>query len=114
MAEPEEQEEESIGALIGRLVEDGKGYARAEIGYYRTLAASKLGEARTGLILGAVALVIALCTVTALLVGLILLLSSLVGPGLATLIVIVGALALAGLLGWLAWARISRLFGDKP
>lgn len=114
MTEPEEQEEESIGALIGRLAEDGKGYARAEIGYYRTLAASKLGEARAGLILGAAALVIALCAVTALIVGLILSLSTLVGPGLATLIVIAGALALAGLLGWLAWRQVGRLFGSKP
>lgn len=112
MAEPEVQEE-SIGALIGRLVEDGKAYARAELGYYRTLAASKLGEAKAGLMLGAAALVIALCSVTALLVGLILSLAPLVGPGWATLIVIVGALALSGLLGWLAYRHIQRLFGGN-
>ncbi|WP_029724500.1 phage holin family protein [Sphingomonas sp. UNC305MFCol5.2] len=112
MSEPE-AEEEGIGELIGRLVEDGKGFARAEIGYYRTLAASKLGEARAGLILGIAALVIALCSVTALLVGLILSLTPLVGPGLATLIVIVVALALAGLLGWFAYRNVARLFGGK-
>ncbi len=111
MAEPET--EESIGALIGRLVEDGKGYARAEIGYYRTLAVSKLGEARSGVILGVAALVIALCAVTALLVGLILSLATLVGPGWATLIVIVAALALSALLGWLAYKRFQRMFGSK-
>ncbi|MDP5278570.1 phage holin family protein [Sphingomonas sp. DG1-23] len=109
----EQENEESIGTLIGRLVEDGKGYARAEIGYYRTLAASKLGEAKLGLILGAAALVLALCTVTALLVGLILSLSPLVGPGWATLIVILVALALSALLGWLAYKRILRLFGSE-
>lgn len=113
MDEPDTQEE-SIGVLIGRLVEDGKSYARAEIGYYRTLAASKFAEARLGLIFGATALVIALCSVTALLVGLILALAPLVGPGWATLIVILAALALAALLGWLAWQRIQRLFGSKP
>jgi hypothetical protein len=112
VAEPE-TEEESIGALIGRLVEDGKGYAYAEIGYYRTLAASKLGEAKLGLIFGVTALVIALCAVTALLVGLILSLATLVGPGWATLIVIVAALALSGLLGWLAYKRIQRLLGTE-
>ncbi len=109
-----ETQEESIGALIGRLVEDGKGFARAEIGYYRTLATSKLGEAKGGLIFGAAALVIALSAVTALLVGLILSLATLVGPGLATLIVILTALALSGLLGWLAYKRILRLFGSEP
>lgn len=107
-----EPEEESIGELIGRLVEDGKGVARAEIDYYRALAATKVGEARAGLILGIAALVIALCSVTALLVGLILSLAPLVGPGLATLIVIVVALALASLLGWLAYRHLARLFGD--
>ena len=89
MGEPEA--EESIGELIGRLVEDGKGVARAEIDYYRALAATKVGEARAGLILS---------------------LAPLVGPGLATLIVIVVALALAGLLGWLAYRHLARLFGD--
>lgn len=111
MAEPEE---ETIGALIGRLAEDGKAYARAEIGYYRTLATAKLGEIRNGVILGAAALVIALCSVTALLVGLILSLATLVGPGFATLIVIAGALAVAGLLGWLAYRSIATSFGSKP
>ncbi|ATY31459.1 phage holin family protein [Sphingomonas psychrotolerans] len=110
MAEPET---ESIGALIGRLVADGKGYAHAELGYYRTLAASKLGEAKLGLIFGAAALVIALCAITALLVGLILALATLIGPGWATLIVIAAALALSALLGWLAYTRIQRLFGSK-
>ena len=113
MAEPDAPEE-SIGTLIGRLVEDGKAYARAEIGYYRTLAAAKLSEAKAGLILGAAALVIALCTVTALLVGLILSLTPLIGPGLATLAVVFGALLLSGLLGWLAVRHIQRLFGSEP
>jgi hypothetical protein len=111
VAEPET--EESIGTLIGRLVADGKDYAHAEIGYYRTLAASKLGEAKLGLIFGMAALVIALCTVTALLVGLILALATLIGPGWATLIVIAAALALSALLAWLAYTRIQRLFGSK-
>ena len=67
------------------------------------------GEAKNGLILGIAALVIALSTVTALLVGLILTLATLVGPGFATLIVLVGALAIAGLLGWLAYRHIARM-----
>jgi hypothetical protein len=63
------------------------------------------------MILGIAALVIALCSVTALLVGLILSLMPLVGPGFATLIVILVALALAALLGWLAYRHMARLFG---
>ena len=102
-------QEGSVGDLLGRLVEDGKGFVRAEVGYYRTLAGRMAGEAKNGLILGIAALVIALSTVTALLVGLILTLATLVGPGFATLIVLVGALAIAGLLGWLAYRHIARM-----
>ena len=113
MAEPQ-TEEESIGELLGRLVEDGKGFARAELGYYRTLATGKLRAAGLGLGLGVAALVLAGSAVTALLVGLILALATLVGPGWSTAIVIVGALALAGLLGWLAYRRLSTIFGSQP
>jgi hypothetical protein len=108
------QEQEGIGTLLGRLIEDGKGFARAEIGYYRTLALAKLAEAKTGVVLGAGALAIALAALTALLVGLILTLATLVGPGLATLIVIGAALAAAGLLGWLAYRHFAAMFGVRP
>jgi hypothetical protein len=111
VAEPDNQE--SIGALLSRLVEDGKSFARAEIGYYRTLALAKLGEATGGLVLGMVALVLLLSAVTALLVGLILTLATLVGPGFATLIVILATLLVAGLLGWLAYRHMLRVFGGK-
>jgi hypothetical protein len=106
-----EQQGEGVGALFGRLVDDGKAFARAEIGYYRTLAAIKAGQAKGGLILIVAAVLIASACVTALLVGLILSLATLVGPGLATLIVIVGALVLAGLLGWLGVRSLQRGFG---
>jgi hypothetical protein len=111
VAEPDNQE--SIGALLSRLVEDGKSFARAEIGYYRTLVLAKLGEATGGLVLGVVALVLLLSAVTALLVGLILTLATLVGPGFATLIVILATLVVAGLLGWLAYRHMLRVFGGK-
>jgi hypothetical protein len=111
VAEPDNQD--SIGALLSRLVEDGKSFARAEIGYYRTLALTKLSEAAGGLVLGVLALVLALSAVTAMLVGLILTLATVVGPGFATLIVILATLAVAGLLGWLAYRHMLRVFGGK-
>ena len=58
-------------------------------------------------------LVLVLSAVTALLVGLILTLATLVGPGFATLIVILATLVVAGLLGWLAYRHMLRVFGDK-
>jgi hypothetical protein len=110
MAGPDHQDE-SLGALFGRLVEDGKGYARAEIAYYKTLARAKLGEARTGLLLGAVALVLLVAAAIALVVGSLLALATLVGPGYATLITVAVTLVVAGLLGWFAAKHLQRAFG---
>lgn len=90
-------DEESIGALFARLVEDAKRYARAELGYYRTLAAERLGDVRNGLIAGTVALVLGFSAIIALLVGLVLALAPLVGPLGATAIVVGVALAIVGL-----------------
>ena len=106
-------EEESVGELLQRLVEDGKGYVHAEIGYYRTLVEAKLGAARSGLVLAAIALVLLFAAAIALVVGLVLTLATLVGPGFATLIVVVGMAAIAALLGWIAWARLKRAFGGE-
>ncbi|HEX8302325.1 phage holin family protein [Sphingomonas sp.] len=109
----QQPEDEGIGELLGRLVEDGKGYAQAEIGYYRTLARSKLRDATAMLWMGATALVLAFVALVALAVGLVLTLSSLVGPGWATLIVFTGITAIAAILGWLAWTHVKRMMGQK-
>lgn len=108
---PPEPQEESVGALFGRLVEDGKGFARAELTYYRILLTGKLGEAGVGIGFGVAALVLGCSAFTALLVGLILSLATLIGPGLATLAVVLVTLAITGLLGWLAYKRVMRVFG---
>lgn len=113
MAGPADKEE-SVGALLGRLVDDGKGYARAEISYYKALARAKLTEARGGLIFGAVALVLLHLALIGLVVGLVLTLTPLVGPGLATLIVVGTFLVLASVLAWLAGKHFQRAFGSKP
>ena len=106
-------EEEGIGELLGRLVEDGKGYAQAEIGYYRALIRSKLPDVTAALWMGAVALALVFAAMIALVVGLVLTLATLVGPGWATLIVFAGILAIAGLMGWLAYGHVKRLMGQK-
>jgi hypothetical protein len=109
-----EPDEKSIGDLLQQLVEDGRGYAEAEIGYYRTLVRSKLRDARGMLWTGAVALVLAQAAAVALVVGLVFTLAPLVGPGFATLIVVFAFLAIAGLMGWLAWTHVKRIFKEKP
>ncbi|RYY22951.1 MAG: hypothetical protein EOP62_21800 [Sphingomonadales bacterium] len=113
MSEPQ-PEERGLGDLLGQLVEDGKGYAHAEIGYYRTLLRAKLLDARAALWLGATAMALALAASVALVVGLVLTLSPLVGPGWATLIVVVGIGAIAGIMARLAWVQVKRILGEKP
>lgn len=106
--------DESLGDLFGRLVDDARGFGQAEVDYYRTLLRERLRAAKTSLWMGAVAMSLALAASVALVVGLVLTLAPLVGPGWATLIVVSVALALAGLMGWLAWQQIKRVIGNMP
>lgn len=86
--------DESIGDLIGRLLEDGRSYARAEIDLLRQIARHRAARARTGLILVAAGAVLALSALTALILGLVLGLATLIHPLLAGLVV---AALLAGI-----------------
>jgi len=105
--------EESIGTLVGRLADDARAYAQAEAKYYRTVAEERLGEARVGLALAAVALLLGLAAAIALIVGLVLTLATLIGPGAATLIVVALTAGIAVGLGWLAYQRLSGVFRNK-
>lgn len=97
-----------IGQLFSQLVNDGKRYARAEVDFYKAKAADKAQPVKMAAIYGGAALTLALSSVTALLVGLILSLEPQVGPFAATLIVVLATLAIAGLLGWLAYRQLSE------
>ncbi|ODP38512.1 phage holin family protein [Sphingomonas turrisvirgatae] len=106
-----EDQDESIGALVTRLIADGRGYAAAEAGYWRALVVDRLADVKSLTILGCTALLLVNAAVIALIVGALLSLATLVGPGLATLLVVLVTLAIAGLLGWLAlrhWRRVTR------
>ena len=105
--------EESIGDLFGRLIDDGKSYAKAEIDLYRQIALHRAGRARTGLIALAAGAVLLFSSLTALILGLVLGLSLWIGPWLAGLAV---ALLLA-LTGYAAirfgLAGLRALKGDE-
>lgn len=104
-----EEQDEGVGTLIARAVADGRAYANAEIGYWRALAADRVADVRSLAIFGVAALLVVNAAVIALILGLLLVLTPLVGPGLATLIVVLAFLALAGLLGWLALKHLRRV-----
>ena len=104
----EPDEEEGIGALIARAVADGRAYADAEIAYWRALAMDRLADARSAAVLAILVLLLAQAAAIALIVGLVMILTPHVGPGLATLIVVLIAAAAAALFARAALRRFRR------
>lgn len=91
--------DESIADLVGRLVDDGKAYARAELGLYREIAVHRAGRARSGLALLGAGAALLLAALIALTVGGVLGLAVLIGP--------LGAgLAIAAVLALIAYVLI--------
>jgi len=93
-APAQDPRDESIGDLVGRLIEDGRTYAQAEIELLKRIAQHRAGRARTGLIMLVAGGVLALSALTALIFGFVLGLATLIGPvlaGLAVAAVLAGA-----------------------
>ena len=107
MEEPPKPDD-SIPSLVGRLIDDGEDFVRAELKLYRARALARLDNARNAIILVVIALSLAQAVIVAALVGALILLRPEVGPGWATAIVVVAGLALAGLLGWLAMYQLKK------
>ncbi|MEH3047961.1 phage holin family protein [Sphingomonas adhaesiva] len=101
-------DDRSIPHLVSRLTGDAREVARAEIALAKAKAGAAVTRYRTAAIYFAVAGVLALAALIALLVGLILSLATLVGPGFATLIVIGATLAAAAALAFAGKSRLSR------
>jgi len=104
--------ESSIGELFGRVTEDARAFARAEIALYRTIATHRVSKARNG----AIALVAALFLVNAALITLFvciaLALALHIGPLLAGLAVFV----VVGIVGFVlvryGIGKMAALSGD--
>jgi fatty acid desaturase len=99
-----------IGDLFGRLIDDGKAYAQAEVDLVRARAEHQADRAKLPAILGAAAFAFGIAAVIALVMTLVLSLASLLGPLagglLATLVAVLvaGGLALAAAKSWRAGA----------
>lgn len=93
--------EESIGDLVGRLADDARAYARAEVALVKQIARHRAGKAKTGLILLGAGILVLLCALIALMFGLVLGLATLIGP--------LGAgLAVAALLGAVGYGLVRH------
>ena len=113
MADAGEPKEESIGELIGRLTEDGRAFVKAEVDVYKAIAARRMGRARNGLIALTIGAVLLICSVTALLLGLVLWLATLIGPLLAGLAVAATLILIGLVLVRVGIGGLKALGGDE-
>jgi uncharacterized membrane protein YccC len=105
--------EESIGALFGRLAEDGRAYARAELNLYRHIARRRAARARGGLIALIAGAVLLLSSLTALIFGLVLWLAGLIGALLAGLAVAALLILIGFMLIRFGISGLKALGGDE-
>lgn len=103
------QPERPIGDLVQQLTEEGKAYARAELGVAKAVAAAKARALALPATLFGAALLFAQAAVTVFAVGVFAALYWLFGPVLAGFVAL---LIFGGLAGGLAWYAVQRLKRD--
>ncbi len=99
----DELDEKPIGELFGDLIDQGKAYARAELGLAKAIAEAKADAAKKPAVLGAAALLFLIAGVVVLCMTLALALTTLVGPLAGGLIASLITFGIA--YGLFLWAR---------
>jgi hypothetical protein len=100
-------DEAPIGDLFGRLVEQGKGYARAEVGLAKAIASTKADAIKLPAILLGAALLFVIAGVVVFCMTIALALATLIGPLAGGLVATLIAFAIAGGLAWFAVGRLK-------
>jgi protein-S-isoprenylcysteine O-methyltransferase Ste14 len=100
--------ERPVGELVQELIEEGKAYARSEIGLAKAIAAAKGKALALPAAMFCAAFVCSLAAVTALAVGVVLALDTFIGPLAAGFIGMLIFSSIAGLLGWYGYQRLRR------
>ncbi|PTW49296.1 putative superfamily III holin-X [Sphingomonas faeni] len=100
-------EDESIASIVGRLATETKSLATAEVAVYKAKFGETASAYKSAAMFFAVASVLALAALIALLVGAILTVATLVGPGWATAIVVVAVLAVAAILAMIGKSKLQ-------
>jgi len=105
----EDGADRDFGDLVHQLIEDAKGYARAEVDLAKAIASDKAKGLRTSAVLLILALFVATGALNALCIGILLGFDTLMSPVLAGIcaFLLIGAVA-----GLLAWIGIKKL-GDS-
>jgi Putative Actinobacterial Holin-X, holin superfamily III len=107
---PELADDAPLRSVLTQLYDDGRAYASAQIDLLTVVGKEKARALGWLVVLVLTALVLAFGALLALLVGLMLVLQPMLGTGWAVMAVVIGAVAVAGLIGWLGYARMKRLF----
>ena len=102
------EEEMPIGELFGRLVDEGKAYAKAELNLVRVTAETKADAVKKPLVLGAIALLFVQAGVVVFGITIAMALATLIGPLAGGLVATMICFGIAGLLGWLAKREYER------
>ena len=97
-----------IGQLVSQLAGDAREMAQAEVALVKARASFAVTRYKWAAVYFVVAGVLALTAFIALLVGLIMSLATLIGPGLATLTVVGVVFVLAGILALLGKKQLNR------
>jgi len=105
-------EDEGIGTLVSQLVEDARVLASAEVALVKARIGERTSAYKNAVVFFVAAGVLALAAVIALLVGLILSLATMIGPGLATAAVVIATLAIAGVLAIIGKGRLAPGVGQ--
>jgi Putative Actinobacterial Holin-X, holin superfamily III len=100
--------ERPVGEIVHELIEDGKAYARAELGVAKAIATAKGKALAVPSVLFLAALIVAQSAVTALAVGVVIALETFIGPLAAGFIGMLIFAAVAGGLGWYGYQRLRR------
>ncbi|MEO5867477.1 MAG: phage holin family protein [Sphingomonas sp.] len=103
-------DDNSLGHLFSRLIDDAEQFVRAEVSLYRAQIFARIGDAKVAIVLGGLAFLIAQSSIIALLVGLVLVVRRSVHSAAgATAIVVGGALLVAGIMVAIAVAKVKKI-----
>ena len=100
-------DERPIGALFGQLIDDGKGFARAELGLVKAQAEAKAESLKLPVILFAAAFLFLQASVVVLCMTIALALETLIGPLAGGLVATLVGLAIAGGLAFLGVKKLK-------
>lgn len=105
----DDAEEKPIGELFEQLIDEGKAYAKAELGLVKATAEAKVEGARKPALLGAAAALFLIAGVVVLCMTVALALATLVGPLAGGLIAAMLSLAIAYALYAFAMRELEKL-----